>query len=259
MPAPTRRQVLLGIVAAALLMGFVLGSRLIARPSPGSSNIMPASSFEPYPIVFAPSISYSRAIELITDMGLQPSLMPCAAGRNYTPGSGSPQAVWQPVGQRGTFSQTRQIFVNATFSAPYDWRLQLTKIPGVRLGHYQPLICSRVIFGTPPPGTNIPLNPSEAGTYVRVTFSPSQAYDLALYTILNLGLGLVNICYEQSRLASDKGTEPQWRFVGQEHQFAQTHELLMETEESVTSSLWQTQLQSRPGVVSIDVPYKPMC
>lgn len=258
MPTPTKRQVLLGIVAAILLVSFVLGSRLVTRPSSGSSNIVSAPFSGPTSVFFASSISYSHALRLITDMGLQPSLA-CYIGKFFTPGSNLPQPVWQPVGQKETFSQTHQIFVSTTLSAPDDWRLRLAKIPGVHLGHPQHLMCSQVISGTPSPGISVPLTSSNSGAYVRVTFRSSQTYDSALYTVINLGLGLVNECYEKMLLTSSSGIEPPWQFTGQEQQFAKEHFLIVETEKRVTSGLWQTQLQLNPNIVSVKVPYNFAC
>lgn len=158
MQAPSKGRIAAGVITAVLLVGIVLGSWLIIRSASvgGKGADAEGPPHGPEPVIFAPSISYNQALRLITDMGLQPSLdCPPSAG-HYTPGSTlQPQPVWQPVGQRETFSQNHQLLVSPTFSAPLDWRLRLVKIPGVQFGASQVIICPRVIYGTPLPGVSV--------------------------------------------------------------------------------------------------------
>ena len=229
----TRGQTITGVIAALLLVCVVFSSWLIIRSSSiggQSSTIAGPPPSWPAPITFAPSVSYNQALRLVTDMGLQPSLeCPPQAG-HYTPGSTlQPQPVWQPVGQKETFLQNHQLQVYPTFSAPSDWRLRLAAIQGIHVGVSQGNICPHVIYGTPPPGTIMPLSSSQSGIYVRITFTNLQTYDAALYTVSNLGLGLANICYEQAEVAAGRGPEPSWQFTGEEQMFAKTHTLTVTT------------------------------
>jgi hypothetical protein len=263
---PTRRLIAASILVVSLIISIAIvfgswinnWSLLAGGKSGGPTGVI--NPLGPELVIFASSISYNQALRLVTDMGLQPSLdCPPYAG-HYTPGNQlQPQPIWQPVGQRETFSETHQIWVYPTFSAPLDWRLRLVKIPGVHFGTSHVLICLHVIYGTPPPGVIMPLSSAQAGIYVRIAFARSQTYDAALYTVSDLGLGLVNYCYEQAEVAAGRGPQPSWQFTGEEQQFAGTHTLIVETGTRVTSSLWQTQLRANPDVASIEVPYTTTC
>lgn len=255
----SKRFTALSALAAVLIIGVVFISWVIVRaPSYGGKGGGPAP--DPEPIIFAPPISYAHALRLLTDIGLQPSLECTPYAGHYTPGSTlQPQAVWQPVGQKETFSKKHQMWVSPTFSAPLDWRLRIAKIPGVQFGSASFLPCPHVIYGTPPPNVTMPLTSAQAGTYARITFTSSQTYDTALYTVSNVGLGLVNYCYELAEIAANSGTQPSWQFTGQEQQFTQTHTLVVEIETRVTSSLWKMQLYAQPGVLSVEVPYASRC
>lgn len=263
MKVTPKRLALASVLAAVLLVSLVFGIGVSIQSShlqrtPVRTGAIPYSG--PTLIVFNASISYHQALRLISDVGLQPSSACFPSVGHYTPGSAlQPQPVWQPVGQREIFVQTHQLWVQPTFSAPLDWRLRLEKITGVHFGTSRDLACPQVIYGTPPSGVIMPLNSAQAGSYVRVTFTKSQTYDTALYTVLNLGLGLANYCYEQAVLAAGRRPAPSWQFAGQEAMFARTHTLLVKTTALVTSSLWQSQLRTQPGVVSVQINYTAHC
>jgi len=115
-----------------------------------------------------------------------------------------------------TFPSDHQLQISPTFSAPLDWRLKLRATPGVLKIASQWRSCPHVISGTPPPRVILPLSSNQAGNYVRITFTPSQTYDAALYAVSDLGLGLANYCYEQAELAAGRGPTPPWQFTGEE-------------------------------------------
>ena len=210
----------------------------------------------PFAVAFAPSVSYEQALRLITDLGLQPSLDCVISGSMLTPGQeASPQPRWQPMGQRDTFLQEHQLRFISTLSSPADWSKRLTAISGVvKVSSPGVIYCPEVVYGTPPSGVAVPLNASQAGTYARITFAhPVDTYDTALYMVSNLGLQLADYCYEQAT------SKPPWHAVGQEQTFTTTHALTVETSKRITSSLWQDQLHTLPGVVTIESPFTMKC
>lgn len=177
-----------------------------------------------------------------------------------TPGTISvPQSQWQPVGQRDAFIHEHRLLVELA-SSPPDWFNRLKATPGVQnTGFLDPkdYLCRTIIYGTPPPGVAVPLNATQAGTYARITFSsPLNTYDAALYTVSNLGLRLVDPCYEQALLHRGK---PLWHPMGQEQSFTSTPSLIVATSKEVTSSLWKEHLRALPGIVSIASPYTATC
>ncbi len=211
-------------------------------------------------VTFTLPTSYERALRLITDLGLQPA-MDCRIGSEMlTPGSTStPWPRWQPVGQRETFLHEHRLLVDLA-SPPSDWFMRLKATPGVsKTGFLDPKegVCRAVVYGTPPPGITVPLNAAQAGTYTRITFThPIDNYDAALYATSNVGLRLVDPCYEQALLYEKRAT---WHPMGQEHMFATAHTLILATSKLVTSSLWQNQLHTLAGVSSIETPYTVKC
>ncbi len=209
-------------------------------------------------VTFAPSLSYEQALRLVTDLGLQPAMDCLIAGRLVTPESALPVPRWQPMGQRDTFMHEHRLLVDMA-SPPLDWLKRLQTTPGVQETRYAgDLVCLAVIYGTPPPGVAVPLNAAQAGTYARVTFThPLDNYDAALYVVSNVGLRLVDPCYEQALLQRQE--TPPWHPMGQEHTFATTHALVVATSKRVTSSLWQEQLRAFPGVVTIESPFSVKC
>jgi len=237
---------------------------VIAFSSCGNVTTTPTQSPAPWPsslaVTFTLPISYERALRLITDLGLQPA-MDCGIGSEMlTPGSTStPWPRWQPVGQRETFLHEHRLLVDLA-SPPSDWFMRLKATPGVsKTGFLDPRdsVCRAVVYGTPPPGVAVPLNAVQAGSYTRITFThPIDNYDAALYDISNVGLRLVDPCYEQAMLHHKRAT---WHPMGQEHTFAIAHTLILATSKLVTSSLWQNQLHTLAGVSSIETPYTVKC
>lgn len=69
-------------------------------------------------VAFAPSVTYARALRLVTDLGLQPAI-----------GCGSD---WQPMGERTTFAEDHHLLVEPGYLvAPDDWWARLAATPGV--------------------------------------------------------------------------------------------------------------------------------
>src|SRR5258706_11958867 len=138
--------------------------------------------------------------------------------------------------------------------------MRLKATPGVsKTGFLDPKegVCRAVVYGTLPPGVAVPLTSAQAGTYTRITFThPIDKYDAALYAISNVGLQLVDPCYEQAWLHEKR---PTWHPMGQEHMFATAHTLILATSTLVTSSLRQNQLHTLAGVGSIETPYTVKC
>jgi len=237
---------------------------VIACSSCGNVATNPSQSTGPWPgslaVTFTLPTSYERALRLITDLGLQPA-MDCRIGSAMlTPGSTStPWPRWQPVGQRETFLHEHHLLVDLA-SPPADWFMRLKATPGVSTtGFLDPKegVCRAVVYGTPPPGVAVPLTAVQADTYSRITFThPLDTYDAALYAISNVGLHLVDPCYEQAWLNQKR---PTWHPMGQEHLFATAHTLILATRTFVTSSLWQNQLHTLAGVRSIETPYTVNC
>jgi hypothetical protein len=218
----------------------------------------------PFSVTFAPSIAYKDALRLITDLGLQPSLECVINVTMLTqgPGPGSdPQSQWQPMGQRDSFIHTHLLRVITTLSSPLDWSKRLETNPGVVKVDYPGVIyCPAVVYGTPSPEVAVPLNAGQSGDFARITFTRSMNdYDTALYAVSNLGLQLADPCYEHAKSQGTETLTPSWHPMGQEHTFLTTHSLIVETTKAVTSSLWQTQLRTFPGVVSIETPYTVKC
>jgi len=237
---------------------------VIACSSCGNVATTPTQSTGSWPgslaVTFTLPTSYERALRLITDLGLQPAMDCRIKNEMLTPGSiSTPWPRWQPVGQRETFLHEHRLLVDLA-SPPSDWFKRLKAPPGVsETGFLDPKdgVCRAVVYGTPPSGIAVPLNAAQAGTYTRITFThPMDNYDVALYEISNVGLRLVDPCYEQAMLHNKRAT---WHPMGQERTFATAHTLILATSKLVTSSLWQNQLRTLAGVSSIETPYTVKC
>lgn len=215
---------------------------------------------------FASSVPYEQALQIITNLGLQP---------------GFDCTIWQPMGQRETFSQTHHLFVMEGYlSAANDWLGRLQKTPGVvkvtngfrviagttpsaaqTANGLKPYTCpvgeqAAAEGGPLPPGAILTLTSAQAGDYAQITFTAPTSYDSALYDVSNVGLPLADPCYEQEL---EQGGSPAWHPQGQESSFATTHTLTMRTNKGVTSSLWQQQLRAISDIAAIKTPLTPQC
>jgi hypothetical protein len=205
-------------------------------------------------VTFAPSIPYAQALRTVTDLGLQPALT-CDEG-------------WEYSGQRDQFATTHALIVVQSYAslAP-DWASRLVTSHG--------FVSMRGAREAPPAGTPVPADPNfawyvcptpavdvarlgsaEAGAYARVVFDAARTYDDALYAVSDLGLQLVDPCYERALLAHQS---PVWRPMGQETSFAATHALEVETRTGITPATWRRQLTASAGVTQLIAPYAAQC
>ncbi len=246
----------LGLMLCIILLGLV-GCGNSAQSVKNLSGSWPSS----LAVQFSPSISYEQALRLVTNLGLQPAI-DCKIGSDmFTPESQFPPLQqWQPVGQRGSYQLLHRLLVDLALP-PGNWFARLKAAPGVRSMEFpdpSAYYCPKVIYGTPSPDIAIPLSASHSETYTRISFAhPLNNYDAALYVISNLGLMLVDPCYEQASLQGNQNLA--WHPMGQEQVFAHTQTLIVATHATVTSDHWQKQLQAISGVVSIESPYTAYC
>lgn len=220
-------------------------------PTTGQGSSPPP---EPQWVTFATSVTYTQALRTITDLGLQPGLI-CDEG-------------WEYNGQRDQFASTHGLVVVRSYAslAP-DWGPQLEGNPGVvsihdaqealPAGTSEPTYDNVAWYICPTPAVDVArLTSAEAGAYAQVVFDASQSYDNALYTASNLGLQLVDPCYEQALLAQKS---PAWHPMGQESSFAATNKLVVETRIGITPVTWQQQLSATQGVTQVITPYTAQC
>jgi hypothetical protein len=223
---------------------------------------------------FAPEVSYTHALRLVTDLGLQPGIecIPVEGGE------GEPHQTvrWQPYGQRDVYGSTNQLLVYPV-STPNDWVQQLKATTGVlaiTIGYPQwpglPTYRHRpdgsVMYACLAPVDERTLSPQtpvpilDGVAYARVTFGdPLPSYDAALYTIGDFGLALADPCLDQAVKHPVFGQQAIWHPMGQATAFASGRQLIVKTSPLITSSLWQRQLQATPGVASVETPYTPQC
>lgn len=208
-------------------------------------------------ITFSQSISYEKALYIVTNLGLQPAMNCSISSTMITPAPGKgivPQVLWRPVGQKDTFFHKHQLLVDRA-SPPTNWWERLHTTPGVTgAGFLDPKdgVCKAVTYETPSPNTAT-LSPGDAaGIYARIVFNHQEEYDQALYIISNEGLRLIDPCYEQTTL---QGQKPSWHPMGQEHTFSATHVFIVATSRGITSSLWLKDLKTLPGILSIEYPF----
>jgi hypothetical protein len=258
-----RHACLVLLVALALALSSCASSSASRRFSPPYMASVLVS--------FAPSVPYKQALRLVTDLGLQPGI-DCGVGGGAP--SEQTRSVWQSMGQRQAYSQTRVLLV-VPAQAPDDWWTRLLATPGVLdaqegqpvgpqgSNRLTPTVrptypCVVAMVPVPvPAGTPLAMSAAEAGAFARISFaSPLDTYDAALYAISDLGLHLADPCNEQ---AVGNAPPPAWHPVGEEASFSTSHMLVVQTSLTVTSTLWQSQLKAARGVLSIQVPYTARC
>ncbi|MBF6589105.1 MAG: hypothetical protein IVW57_01075 [Ktedonobacterales bacterium] len=244
------------VVLAALILGvlLVLAGRGATTqtghtsPTPSPSPGAPSPTVSLIQVEFA-SNNIGDEVRLITDLGFQPSF-PC----NGTKVTSGYWVRWQATGL--SFGPGG-IQAEPTPLIPRDWLARLDASPLVRTVFLNPRAgCARydVPSGTSGPNDLAFLAPSQAGTYARMTFDSSVPdYYQAIYTAVDLGMRLANPCYEHMT-----GTPPPWRPVGQESQFAASHELVVATTDNA-SNHWQRQLAATQGIRKVETPYAPTC
>lgn len=245
-------------VAARLVVLALVGSLVLAVAACGGGSdglsVGSGPGLGPQMVIFAPSVTYEQALRTVTDLGMQPGLN-CDEG-------------WEYSGQRDQFAITHGLIVVRSYAslAP-DWGTRLEASPDV--------VSIQEAREAPPAGTPAPtggpfawyvcptptvvvagLTSAQAGTYAQVAFGATQSYDDALYMVSNLGLQLVDPCYEQALLAQKS---PPWHAMGQESSFAATHALVVETRIGITPATWQQLLSASAGVTSVVTPYAAPC
>jgi hypothetical protein len=249
-------------VLSALFVLLICGCLLFSLILVSSDESHPSSSpYNHISIIFASSTSYEQALNAVTNLGLQPSIV-CRIHSEQ--GSQKNLRLWQPVGQKDVFLNEHLLTVETSVYAPSDWMQRLRTTTGVRdmkqLISSQPLCSpSQITYGTPAPGVAVPLSGAEGTTYARISFvSPLNTYDSALYAVSNLGLLLADPCYKQAQEQADKHTitfpwnsKPSWHPMSQEHGFSASRELIIETSPTNASILWRSQLYALPGVVDV--------
>jgi hypothetical protein len=255
------------LVLIVLFVLLICGSLLFSLIFTSSNESRPSSSpYNHISITFVPPASYEQALNAITNLGLQPSIV-CRI--NSVQESQKSLRLWQPLGQKDIFLNKHLLTVESSAYTPSDWMQRLRTSIGVRdikvLTYLQPLCTpSQITHDTPTPQVAVPLSGSEGTTYARISFvSPLSTYNSALYAISNLGLLLADPCYKQAQEQADQhaitfpwNSKPSWHSMSQEHNFNASHELIIETSPTNTSTLWQSQLQALPGVFEVNIVQK---
>jgi outer membrane protein assembly factor BamB len=182
-------------------------------------------------INFTASTSYTQALRLVTDLGLQTS-MPCLDA-------------WKPQSSLDAFGiQNHGFLVSSTPVGAPDWFDHLKGSPEIMTITPNPMYnCPLMTANNNPPF----LAANKAGAYVQVTFSQTADYDSALNIVNALGFRLANPTYEQKRA---QGPQPAWSSMGQENTYSKTHTLLLATTQ-FNAANWANQLKNTPNVVKV--------
>lgn len=223
----------------------------------GESSTQSSQSSGPWPgplaVTFRSSISYERALRLVTDLGLQPALTCVLSSSTIAGKSSYPQKKWIPVGQKDSYEQNHQLLI-MTGAPITNWWEHLNTAPEVnKVGFLDPpkYLCQNTVLlqGTPSANTPLPLSSKEPLQYARITFQHEVGYDKALYLISNQGLYLANPCSNQDVQGGQKDESSR----GQEANFESKSILVVATHQGITSSFWQQQLKKMPEILSVTV------
>lgn len=211
-----------------------------------------------YPIYFAPSVSYDRALQIVTDLGLQPGVF-CGYIEDIRAGRVVHDSHWQPAGQRAIYLHEHRLLVARTPLTLDDWSRRLGETPGVLENPRpdDPIYCPAQ-GGAHQTALTAPLalpysQPGSSRSYVRISFaSPLSTYGAALSVVSDLGLRLADPCGEASlaeqQLQRQSGSIA-WHPMGQEQAFASTYTLIVAPGPEIASNLWRDQLRAVPGVI----------
>src|SRR5579859_321562 len=229
----------------------ISGCGTVTNPQTASVGPLPGSPA----VTFTASVTYEKALRLLTDLGLQPAFTCAIGSAMITPGSGGvgmPQVLWEPVGQRESYAKNHQLLIMPA-SPSTDWWNRLQAASEVsKIGFLDPpqYLCdhSALVYGTASANTPLPLAAKEPLQYAHIVFRSQESYDTALFVISDEGLRLADPCYDQ---AKQKGKKVDWRPMGQEKEFDATHALLVATNKGITSNLWQQHLRTLPSIVSL--------
>lgn len=228
----------------------------------------------PFPIRFDPSVPYDDALQVVTDLGLQPSVA-CGYDADMKAGRVITDMHWQPAGQRSIFPVEHRLFVALTPLTAPDWITRLNHAHGVMPNHdpeqsSQPLYCPDINAGgaaySADRDASHPAQASLVLTYAQATsspnalvvFTPSSTYAEALYAMSNLGMRLADPCYEHAHAGNRPASAP-WPGVGQEQRFSASHTLLVAAAPLTTPSNWDQMISSQTDVASVTVPYTASC
>jgi hypothetical protein len=238
----------------------------------------------PFPVRFAPSVSYDEALRAVTDLGLQPSVA-CGFEADVKAGRVISGMQWQPAGQKDIFSIEHRLFVTITPLTAPDWSTRLSRVHGFTQNSQeqlsQPLYCPDLSIGgatyptvsatsTSVSSTSLdtpqPAYAPMVLTYAQaisspnalVVFTPSSTYAEALYTISNLGLRLADPCYEHGHSRNQPTSAP-WPGGGQEDRYSVSHELIVAVAPLASPIHWDQMLSSNVGVARVTVPFTISC
>jgi len=205
-------------------------------------------------IAFTEATSYPQALQLVTDLGLQPTA-PCTGTKLAPDGKIGSWFWWRPMAE-GFAGYPRGMYIAPTPLASSNWLARLRAMRGVtkiQTTHFV-FYCPADQLGTPSPGAVVALAPQQAGTYLTVTFSPrAGSYDQALQAISNLGLRLADPCLERTGKRPGAGYS-----AGQEQKYTATRTLLLATTTNSPNN-WQKQLASVTSVLSVRIPAPTTC
>lgn len=260
------RLIFLGILLISLIGTSILISIISTVESDRLRQVGPLS-YSYTSIIFTSSTSYSQALKMITNLGLQPAII---CGTNPTPSEQNNILLWQTMGQKEIFLNEHRLSIVSSAYAPSDWVQRLhtsANVHTVKQIAYPLPPCPKSLIVTTKPalGVAIPLTGSESTVYIRIKFTyPLNTYDDSLYAISNIGLLLAAPCYKQIQVDAQgkdfSGTSKySWHPMNQENMFNATHTLIVETVPLNTSTLWKSQLHAIHGVVSVEAPFKSPC
>lgn len=190
-------------------------------------------------IFFAPSQSYSQALQIVTNLGLK-TFADCQFD------------AWATSDNKILFTNAHEMTVLATVNSAPLWldRLKATAgVQGVQPGGVHSCTLMR-------PASNLKYLPAaQVGIYIQVTFATTAQYAATLNAVNGLGFRLAAPCYEQSRA---QGHKPTWHAMDQSSPLNQSHALVLATTFS-NATTWQSQLRAVQGVVKVEVPFKMEC
>lgn len=259
----------INMLAAVVVVCVLIGSMLLvltrlhspqtSQGHPGSdqaTSVLPTTSpkITFAAVAFTGATSYHQALQLVTDLGLQPTV-PCIGTQLAPDGKIGSWFWWYPQAE-GFANYSHRMYVATTPLAASDWlaRLHATRsVINIQTTGFV-FYCPADHTGTPPPNAVIALAPQQAGTYLTVAFSPRKdSYDQALQGISNLGLRLADPCLERT------GKRPPLSYsAGQEQKYSATRRLILATTANSPKD-WQKQLAALAGVTSFHILTSTSC
>lgn len=206
-------------------------------PEPGTIAQVEGSPVIAAYLTFKTSVSYTRALRFVADLGLQ-----------VTSGCWGPD--WVQTDFKGDYQSpgSQQLPTVSTAAAAPHW-LDRLKASGdaAQIWANSWSHCSHSMWALLHAPATLPLD--QSGSFVRVTFSNASNYDAVLDTIMTLGFRLANPCYEYLRALNQN---PIWTPMGQEASFAASRTLLLATTPSNAVS-WKQQISTTPGVIKVEL------